>query len=414
LIKPPAITADWRPAARLLAAAAMISGLAGCVALPGFPNPTPAPRTTEPSLRLVAKPFEELDGWKADSHADALPALLRSCARLETRPPETRVGGKDIMGKVKDWLPICADAKRVRAGNDTDARYFFESRFQAYLAYDEAERFGLFTGYYEPELKGSWKPDGRYHVPIYSLPKDVVPADLGQFDDKWKGKQIAGRLVDGKYVPYFDRAAIEDGALSGRQLEILWVDDPIDAFFLHIQGSGRVVLPDGTFIRLGYGGRNGHRYTAVGRELVAAGVMKLNDVTMPAIRRWMIDNPVAGRALMRRNRSFVFFKVLKTEGPIGAEGSQLTPLRSLAIDRTFIPLGVPVWLVTTDPGTRPAKPLRRLVMAQDTGSAIKGPVRGDLFWGYGAQAGDKAGIMKQQGYYFLLLPRALAPAAPER
>ncbi|MEK9755052.1 MAG: murein transglycosylase A [Rhodospirillaceae bacterium] len=410
MIDAAAIAARWRPAARLAAAAALISTVSACAGFPGLPAPKPGaePGGAE-TLSLVAKPYEELPGWKADSHAEVLPVLLRSCARFESQPPETRVGTLDVMGKVKDWLPVCADAKRVRAGNDTDARYFFESRFQPYLALGGADSVGLFTGYYEPELRGSWKPDARYRVPIYSLPPDVVSADLGQFDDKWRGEQIAGRLVDGRFVPYFDRAAIEDGALSGRQLEILWVDDPIDAFFLHIQGSGRIMLPDGTFIRLGYGGRNGQRYTAVGRELVAAGIMRLQNVTMPAIRQWMIANPVAGQALMRKNRSFVFFKVLKTEGPIGAEGTQLTPLRSLAVDRRFIPLGAPVWLVTTDPGVRPAKPLRRLVMAQDTGSAIKGPVRGDLFWGYGAAAGDKAGIMKERGRYFLLLPRSLAP-----
>lgn len=316
------------------------------------------------------------------------------------------------MGKVKDWLPICADAARVRKGNNIDARYFFESRFQAYLALNNGRPTGLFTGYYEPELRGSWKPDQRFRVPIYSRPKDLVGADLGRFDDKWRGEHIAGRLVNGRYEPYFDRAEIENGAFDGRQLEILWVDNAIDAFFLHIQGSGRVVLPDGSHVRLGYDGRNGRRYTAVGRELVAAGVMRLEDVNMPAIRRWMADNPVAGQALMRKNKSFVFFRVLKSDGPVGAQGVVLTAGRSMAVDPRYISYGVPLWLVTTDPGTKPAKPLRRLVVAQDTGSAIKGPIRGDLFWGYGAAAGNKAGIMKHPGSYYLLLPKTLLPKSP--
>lgn len=396
--------------------AALAFGLAACgqvvelfppAAEPG--GAAPDDRSGPSELTLNALPYEKLPGWKADRHSQALPAFLRSCARLAKMPPETAIGDQAVMGKVKDWLPICTDAARVRAGNDTDARYFFESRFQAYAATNFGKRRGLFTGYYEPQLRGAWQADSRFRVPIYSLPKDVIGADLGQFDDRWSGEQIAGRLVDGRYVPYFDRAEIEDGALAGRQLEILWVDDPIDAFFLHIQGSGRITLPDGAHLRLGYGGRNGRPYTAVGRELVAAGIMKLKDVSMPAIRRWMVENPVAGQALMRKNRSFVFFKVLKTEGPIGAQGVVLTPGRSLAVDRAFIPLSVPLWLATTDPGTKPVKPLRRLVIAQDTGSAIKGPVRGDLFWGYGAAAGDKAGIMKERGSYFLLLPRGLAP-----
>jgi len=395
----------------------MIVGVAACARFPDLLPPRTPPSgaapgaddTTAGGMLLLPQPYERLPGWKADRHAEALPAFLGSCEKFEAMPPEIKVGEMRQMGRVKDWVPICKDARRVRAGNDTDARYFFESRFQAYLVLRGTERYGLFTGYYEPELRGAWKADGRFRVPIYSLPKDLIGADLGQFDDKWTGEQIAGRLVEGKYVPYHDRGAIEDGALVGRQLEILWVDDPIDAFFLHIQGSGRVILPDGTHVRLGYGGRNGRPYTAVGRELVADGIMRLDDVTMPAIRQWMIQNPVAGQALMRKNRSFVFFKVLKSDGPIGAQGVVLTPGRSLAVDRTFVPLGAPLWLATTEPGTRPEKPLRRVVIAQDTGSAIKGAVRGDLFWGYGPQAGDKAGIMKQSGSYFLLLPRALAP-----
>ena len=395
----------------------MIAGLAACTQFPNFTPARQAPAAAPPgaegqaqaSLLLLPLPYERLPGWRADRHSEALPTFLKSCEKIESMPPDIKIGDAEQMGRVKDWLPICQDARRVRAGNDTDARYFFESRFQAYLALNDTERYGLFTGYYEPELRGAWKPDARFRVPVYSLPTDLIGADLGQFDDQWSGEQIAGRLLNGKYVPYHDRGAIEDGALKGRQLEILWVDDPIDAFFLHIQGSGRVILPDGTHVRLGYGGRNGRRYTAVGRELVAAGIMHLDDVTMPAIRQWMAQNPVAGQALMRKNRSFVFFKVLKSDGPIGAQGVVLTPGRSLAVDRAFVPLGAPLWLSTTDPGVRPRRPLRRLVIAQDTGSAIKGPVRGDLFWGYGAAAGDKAGVMKEEGSYYLLLPRALAP-----
>lgn len=368
----------------------------------------PAP-SRDPVLSFRPVAYEKVPGWKADNHAAALAPFLKSCEKLRQRPADQALGEEAEMGRVRDWLPICDDAARVRQGNDTDARYFFESRFQAYLASDLGKEEGLFTGYYEPQLNGSFKPDGTYRVPIYSRPKDIIGADLGAFDDKWQGEQIAGRLDGGRYVPYYDRAEIEQGALQGQQLEILWVDDLIDAFFLHIQGSGRVVLPDGTHVRLGYDGRNGRPYTAVGRELVAMGVMRLDDVTMPAIRYWMINNPVAAQAVMQKNRSFIFFKVLTTAGPIGAEGTVLTPGRSLAVDRRFIPLGIPLWLATTDPGTKPLRPLRRIVIAQDTGSAIKGAVRGDLFWGHGAAAGDKAGLMKQAGRYYLLLPKSLAP-----
>jgi len=383
----------------------------------------PAVDVADGAFLMRTVPFKELPGWKADDHSAALPVFLKSCARLKKQPPNRAIGRLPEMGLISDWLPLCNDAALIRPGNRTEARYFFESRFIAYKLIAGTHQTGLFTGYYEPELNGSFKSDQRYRYPLYALPKDLISANLGEFDDKWKGAQIAGHLIDGRYVPYFTRAEIESGVLTGRQLEILWTDSDIDAFFLHIQGSGKIKLPDGTFIRLGYAGRNGHRYTAVGRELVAAGVMRLKDVTMPAIRAWMEQSPVAGQALMRKNKSFVFFRVLKGEGPIGAQGVLLTPGRSLAVDRRYMPLGAPAWLETTEPGSRPARPLRRLVLAQDTGSAIKGPVRGDLFWGHGRHAAEMAGIMKQKGRLYALLPRSAAPkpttltkpaAAPQR
>jgi membrane-bound lytic murein transglycosylase A len=186
----------------------------------------------------------------------------------------------------------------------------------------------------------------------------------------------------------------------------MWVDNAIDAFVLHIQGSGKIILPDGSYVRVGFDGRNGHKYTSIGRELVSAGKMRLKDVTMPSIRKWMEKNPVAARALMRKNKSFIFFKVSKEAGPIGAQGVILTPTRSIAIDREFFPMGLPVWLDTTVPGSR--KKLQRLMITQDTGAAIKGPVRGDVFWGHGPQAAIHAGLMKEKGKLYLLLPRSAA------
>lgn len=405
-----------RAVRRALAVVAMGTALTACenliASLPPTSQPPTAPSGEAPPaagrMNLTTVPFAELPGWKGDAHSAVLPVFLRSCARLIKQPPGQAMGPQNEMGTIAQWTAICDDAKVIRPGNDTEAQYFFESRFVAYRVSEDGESRGLFTGYYEPDLRGSWTADATYRYPLYSLPPDLVSADLGAFDDKWTGEQIAGRLVDNRFVPYHDRADIENGVLNGRQLEILWVDDAIDAFFLHIQGSGRITLPDRTHVRLGYAGRNGRRYTAVGRELVAAGVMRLDDVTMPAIRQWMAANPVAGQALMRRNQSFVFFRVLQGDGPIGAQGVVLTPGRSLAVDRRYVPLGAPLWLETTDPGVEPETPLRRLVIAQDTGSAIRGAVRGDFFWGHGNAAGDKAGIMKQRGRLYMLLPRAAA------
>ena len=388
-----------------------MSALSACaqILLP-FPE-TLAPKplaSSDGALQLSRVVFEELPGWKAEQHNSALPAFLKSCVKWQDKPANQLVGPLNEMGRVSDWRAICDEAGLIRLSNKTEAQYFFESRFDAYLASVALNPRGLFTGYYEPELQGSWKPNTRYRVPIYTRPKDLLSADLGRFDPKWSGQHIAGRLQGNALVPYATRDDIERGALKGRQLEVLWVDDQIEAFILHIQGSGRIRLPDGSSVRIGYAGRNGHRYTPIGRELVAAGVMKLEQITMPAIRAWLETNPIAGQALMRKNKSFIFFRIVEGEGPIGSQGVPLTAGRSLAVDTNHIPLGLPLWLVTTEAGEKQKRPLRRLVIAQDTGSAIKGAIRGDLFWGFGRDAGIKAGMMKEQGRYFLLLPKSAA------
>jgi membrane-bound lytic murein transglycosylase A len=228
------------------------------------------------------------------------------------------------------------------------------------------------------------------------------------FREDWKGQRLTGRQVDGRLVPYPTRSEIDAGALAGKGSELLWVDDAVDAFFLHVQGSGRVVMENGQLVRLGFAGRNGHPYVAIGRELISRGAIPRERMSMQAIRAWLKANPGEASEVMALNPSFIFFRIIDGEGPIGAEGVPLTPGRSLAVDPAFVPLGLPIWLDTTDP-LKPEQPLRRLVVAQDTGSAIKGPVRGDLFWGFGETAAAKAGSMNQRGRYFLLLPRK-APA----
>jgi len=400
---------------RHLVAAGGLLALTGCAELgivsTSIPLPPVISKTDPPKTGFGLDPirFEDLPGWKTDVHSEILPAFLKSCTLIQKQPSSKRMGVLEEMGQVEDWIPLCQSAKIIRPDNAAEAQYFFESRFQAYSVGSKWTAAGLFTGYYEAELNGAFRPDERYRYPILSRPKDLISADLGQFDHKWNGSQIAGRLLNNRLVPYYTRAEIEAGTLNGHQLEILWVDNPADAFFLHIQGSGRVSLADGSFIRLAYAGRNGHRYTAVGRELVANGIMRLDDVTMPAIRDWMEANPVGGGVLRKKNRSYIFFRISDTSGPVGAQGVLLTPGRSLAVDPKYIPYGIPLWLVTTDPGTKPKKPLRRLVVAQDTGSAIKGPIRGDLFWGHGRHAATKAGLMKEKGTYFLLLPKSAKP-----
>lgn len=384
--------------------------LAGCSGL-SLPQPDAPTTPAEPSvLNLYPVGFDKLSGWNGDNFTEALPVLIRSCAVIDKKDAKAAIGSNELMGTYGDWQKICKDARLIRPDNKIEAKYFFETRFIAYQAASNRDTDGLFTGYYEPELKGRWAAEAEYQIPIYSRPLDLVLIDLGEFRPEYAGTQLAGRLTDNKLVPFYSRAEINNGALRGRGLELLWVADPVEAFFLHIQGSGRVRLPDGSHVRVGYAGRNGRRYTSIGRELVAKGVMPLNDVTAPAIMDWLRAYPAAGTELMNKNESFVFFRVIVGDGPIGAQGIALTPGRSLAVDRAFLPLGIPLWLDTTDPID--GRPFRRVMLAQDTGSAIKGPVRGDVFWGFGDTAAKRAGLMKQRGSYYLLLPKAAERVAP--
>jgi membrane-bound lytic murein transglycosylase A len=356
-----------------------------------------------PPRKLILQPadFSDLPGWTTDTQADVLPALEKSCGRLRTMPESRTLGAGERTGTVAEWRALCAAAASTEPGA---ARHFFETWFEPYLATDNGNSDGLFTGYYEAELRGAWTRKGRYRVPIYRPPDDLITVDLGLFRQEWKGQRLTGRQVDGRLLPYPTRAEIDAGALAGKGLELMWVDDAVDAFFLNVQGSGRVVMENGDVIRLGFAGRNGHSYVAIGRELTRRGAISRERMSMQAIRAWLKANPGQAAEIMALNPSFIFFRLIDGEGPIGAEGVPLTPGRSLAVDPTFVPLGLPIWLDTTDP-LNPEQPLRRLVVAQDTGAAIKGPVRGDLFWGFGETAAAKAGAMKQHGRYFLLLPR---------
>ena len=386
--------------------AVLVSGLVACAKLP-FPLQPPA-KPESASLLLFPRAFEDIPGWKADDQSQVLAAFIRSCEKIEALPPKNRLGPNMEFRRVGDWLPVCTDARLVRPGNETEAQYFFESRFTAYQASNDGAPQGLFTGYYEPELHGAWQPDPTYRYPVYARPKDLISLDLGPFRPELSGENFAGRIEGNKFVPYPTRADINDGVLKGKQLELLWVDSAIDLFFLHVQGSGRVVFPDGSRVRVGFAGKNGRRYTPIGRELVAIGAIPASKVSLQSIQTWLAANPIAGREIMERNKSYVFFRLFDGPGPIGSQGVVLTPGRSLAVDKKFIPLGVPVFLVTTQPG-KSRKPLRRLVVTQDTGSAIRGPVRGDLFMGFGTEAAVRAGRMQEKGTYYVLLPKTDQP-----
>ena len=335
-----------------------------------------------PPDKLVLRPvdFAALPGWSGDAHAALLPVLLRSCANHARQPPEQPLGL--LPSRAGDWTGPCVLAALLPPGDDAAARGFFESSFQPFEVLNNDRAEGLFTGYYEPELRGSRQCRAPYTVPLYRLPPELAVRDK---------------------PPFPDRAAIDSGALNGRGLELVCVDDAVDAFFLHIQGSGRVSLAEGGVLRLNVAGQNGHPYVAIGREMLKDGLLAEGKVSMQTIRAWLAANPQAAPGIMARNPSYVFFRevaLAPEDGPLGAEGVPLAPARSLAVDRRFLAYGVPLWLDVDSPIGR----LQRLVMAQDTGGAIRGPVRGDLFWGWGSAAGDIAGRMAHRGRYWLLLP----------
>ncbi|MCE2509520.1 MAG: MltA domain-containing protein [Alphaproteobacteria bacterium] len=356
--------------------------LAACEAEPPVP------------FRLEPVGFDSLPGWTEDRLEEGLAAFRKGCGHLVARA-ET----------AKAWGGVCKAAEAINPQDAKAARAFFENRFTPHRVLGDGKAEGLFTGYYEASLRGAWERDARYRVPVYGRPADLVMVDLGRFREEWRGEVIAGRVEAGALKPYVTRAEIEAGALSGQGLEILWVDDPVDLFFLHIQGSGRVEMKDGSVLHLNYAGKNGHDYRSIGRELIARGEISKDNASMPALRTWLAAHPERMQELFSINPSFVFFRQRQGEGPIGSLGAPLTPGRSLAVDRAFLPLGAPVWLDTVEPLNRD-QPLRRLVVAQDTGGAIKGAVRGDFFWGYGEEAERKAGSMKTTGTYYLLLPKA--------
>lgn len=365
-----------------------------------------SPPPPEEGFYLRGVMFDTLPGWAADDHAAALTALRISCARIEKRAPDAPFyTAAPYAGMTVDWQAVC----RTLPINDVDARAFFESQFVPYEIWADPRypetREGLFTGYYEPTLTAATE-ETLHPTPLYARPDDMLTVNLGDFRPELKGESITGRVKGNQLVPYHTRAEIEAGALIGRAEVLALVDDPVDAFFLHIQGSGQVVHPDGTIERIGYAAQNGHKYVAIGRELIAEGLMAKEDVSMQSIRAWLEQHPDKAAELMNKNPSFIFFQRLSDAGPLGAEGVVLTPHRSLAVDRRRIPYGAPVFIDAQPPEGETR--IQQLMIAQDTGGAIRGAVRGDFFWGAGDEAAHKAGLMKSRGYAWILLPRGLA------
>lgn len=360
-------------------------------------------------LILKESRFEDLNGWTQDAQQKAISAFSKSCEKIKNIDSARSLGADPLLGTVGDLRVVCQQMSGQDLGNAASARYFLETYFKPYLLTNNGDRQGLFTGYYEPTLYGSEVKTSEYNIPLRMRPSDLVMVNLGEFRDELKGQRIAGRVVSGQLKPYEDRGEIEDGKLPAAQdVPLLWVNDAADAFFLQIQGSGVVVLPNGQTVRVGYDGQNGHPYTAIGKILIDKGELTKENVSMQTIREWMHEHPSEAKDLMRTNKSYVFFRRLETDGPVGAQGVVLTAQRSLAIDPVFLPYGLPVYLDIENP-IQPDSRIQRLVVTQDTGGAIKGPVRGDVFWGYGDEAASIAGVMKSKGQAWILAPVKFAP-----
>ncbi len=367
-------------------------------------------------LTLSPARFTDLDGWQSDNMQPALVAFQRSCERMLRRADDKNIGPDPRMGTVAMWRPACETALEIDATTirSEDLRTYFQTYFAPYHAGNNNDPVGLFTGYYEPELHGSLTRHDAYQIPLYLKPDDMINIDLGAFRDALKGQKAVGRLTGNKVVPYFNRSEIEAGALSNRDLELVWVDDAVDAFFLQIQGSGRVVLDDGNILKVGYAATNGQAYFAIGRELIKRGALTPKTVSLQTIRQWLHDHPDQADDVMNMNASYVFFRKLPGDpdaGPIGAQGVPLETERSLAVDRRFHAMGVPIWLETRD-AMNADRNFHQLMIAQDTGGAIRGPVRGDIFFGPGEKAALHAGHMNRQGQTYLLLPRSISIADP--
>lgn len=377
-----------------------------------------------PNTQLVPTTFDALNGWADDDHTAAFSAFRNSCEPILRRARAKVKRVKPLEMALRE--PCTQAALYAESIDNKSARLFFEQYFRPFRISRVGETDGFLTGYYEPEIQGSREPTDRFNVPFYRRPPELRSRSPGASKTKSPSrassskKTRSGTRKAGRIVPFHDRAAIEDGALDGRDLELVWTDDEIDAFFTHIQGSARIRLRDGTLMRINYDAQNGHPYLAVGRILVERGVVPQEEMTMDKIRTFIAEHPEEGRELMRMNRSYIFFREVEdldaAEEPIGAQGVSLTADRSIAVDRNLHVYGTPFWIEAVLPIEHESAetPFRRLMLAQDTGGAIVGPARADIYFGAGIEAGAIAGRLRHNGTFYMMMPRSLDPAQVAR
>ena len=370
--------------------------LAACsvTSKPSVTIPPVVPPVIVPYSPFAVSKWEMLPDWQTLDLQPSWIAFLQSCQALKNKPA---------------WQVVCTQAAALNKPENDAIRTFFEDAFTPYQVFNpDGTVHGLITGYYEPRLSGRRAKTARFKYPLYAAPDDLLTIDLSYVYPQLKDLRLRGRLEGHRIVPYFSRADIDQG--NGKLRVLFWVENPVDLFFLQIQGSGRIELADGSLIKIGYADQNGYPYVSIGKKLIEAGELKPEQASMQGIKHWGEQNPAKLPALLEQNPSYVFFRELpeSLSAPLGALGVPLTDQYSIAIDPRTIPLGAPVFLSTTYPNT--AEPLNRLMLAQDTGGAIRGTVRADFFWGFGDQAGSQAGRMKQRGQMWVLFPRGAEPA----
>jgi membrane-bound lytic murein transglycosylase A len=336
---------------------------------------------TSEALRLNEQDFQDLEGWNEDDHKLALQTFLHSCRKFSKMPQNSPLNGKLLDITAGDFRDVCDIGEVVKQMSAKQTKNFFENWFKLFLVESKSgEENGVFTGYYEASLRGSFVKNDKYKYPIYAKPKDV------NFDANLTRKDI------------------ENGALASQKLELIYVDDKVDLFFMHIQGSGRVILPNGNEIRLAFAGKNQHPFNAISNEMFEKGLISKDEYNSKGVRKWLKNNPEKAEEIMNLNNSFTFFRIFDNEYVIGAQGVPLTSERSLAVDNEIMPFGTPLWVQTQLKNSDNKESFNKLMIAQDTGSAIKGVVRGDIFFGYGEEAENKAFTMASKGKYYVLLP----------
>jgi membrane-bound lytic murein transglycosylase A len=372
---------------------------------------TPPPPPSHDQLKLTKVKFKDLPGWPDDRHAEAIPSLLNSCAKLALLKDDDPIGHDGHGGNAKQWRTACDKASKLASGDHKAARAFFESEFVPFQAAGKNGPVGKLTGYFVQEINASLKKGGKYQIPILARPKELVMVDLSKFINDAHGRRIWGRYDDkGNVVPMFTRKEIRSGAFAAQKLEIMYADDPVDVLFAHIEGSAKAVMDDGKTVWLEFDGKNGRAYKGVGALLKARGQLTApGAATMPGIRKWFVDNPGKFDDVVDDNASYVFFKESAKAGAVGSQDVILTARRSMAVDRAFIAHSTPIWVETKAPnaGKPGSTPWHGLLIAQDTGGGILGAVRGDVYWGDDGIAEDLGGRMGGEGKYWLLLPKGV-------